>query len=161
MSIAKDLETYRSVFGKDNIVYSHTAAFIYTEKGKERNLLSSIFLTSENITIINTKYNLKYRIPLGDIINFSTEGKVLRYYVHLTYGNQERQYNASFDFTTKSDGKTFTSLLNLAIDVDKKRLELDRKLAGMSDEVDHWKQKISDLDADNKTLSKEKEKIEH
>lgn len=161
MSIAKDLETYRSVFGKDNIVYAHTAAFIYKEKGKERNLLSSIFLTSENITIINTKYNLKYRIPLGDIINFSTEGKVLRYFVHLTYGSQDRQYNASFDFTTKSDGKTFTSLLNLAIDVDKKRLELDRKFEGMSDEVDHWKQKISDLDADNKTLSKEKEKIEN
>ena len=34
MSISKDLETYKAVFGVENIVYSHTAAFIYKENGK-------------------------------------------------------------------------------------------------------------------------------
>ncbi|HDJ2072611.1 TPA: hypothetical protein PPU89_002261 [Staphylococcus aureus] len=104
---------------------------------------------------------MKYRIPLGDIIDFSTEGKVLKYYVHLVYGTQDRQYQASIDFTTKSDGQMFTSLLNLAIDVDRKRLDLERKYTGMSDEVNYWKQQISELDSENKSLSEEKEKIEY
>lgn len=43
MSIANDLETYKRVFGVENIVYSHTAAFIYKDNGKDRNIISSIF----------------------------------------------------------------------------------------------------------------------
>ncbi|MDO0971677.1 DUF4041 domain-containing protein [Staphylococcus haemolyticus] len=161
MSIANDLETYKRVFGVENIVYSHTAAFIYKDNGKDRNIISSIFLTSENITIINTKHDLKYRIPLGDIIDFSTESKVLKYYVHLIYGRQSKRYYASIDLTTKSDGKTFLSLLNLAIDVDRKRLDLDRKLNDMNNEVNHWKQQINDLDSANKALTEEKQQIEY
>ena len=107
MSISRDLETYRAVFGNEKIVYSHTITFIFTDNGKERSLISSIFLTSENITIINTKHDLKYRIPLGDIIDFSTESKVLKYYVHLIYGRQSKRYYASIDLTTKVMVKRF------------------------------------------------------
>ncbi|SEM51128.1 protein of unknown function [Staphylococcus hominis] len=161
MSISKDLETYKSVFGVENIVYSHTATFIFKDNGKDRNLISSIFLTAENITVINTRYGLKYRIPLGDIVDFTTENKMLKYYVHLEYGRQSNRYNASIDFTTKSDGNTFISLLSLAIEVDRKRLDLERKLDDMNNEVNQWKQQINDLDSANKTLTEEKQQIEH
>ena len=77
MSISKDLETYKAVFGVENVVYSHTATFNYKDNGKDRNLISSIFLTAENITVINTRYGLKYRIPLGDIVDYTTENKCL------------------------------------------------------------------------------------
>lgn len=161
MSISKDLETYKSVFGVENIVYSHTATFIFKDNGKDRNLISSIFLTAENITVINTRYGLKYRIPLGDIVDFTTENKMLKYYVHLEYGRQSNRYNASIDFTTKNDGNTFISLLSLAIEVDRKRLDLERKLDDMNNEVNQWKQQIKDLDSANKTLTEEKQQIEH
>ena len=124
MSISKDLETYKAVFGVENVVYSHTATFIYKDNGKDRNLISSIFLTAENITVINTRYGLKYRIPLGDIVDYTTENKMLKYYVHLEYGRQSKRYNASIDFTTKGDGNTFISLLSLAVEVDRKRIDL-------------------------------------
>ncbi|MCI2889344.1 DUF4041 domain-containing protein [Staphylococcus hominis] len=161
MSISKDLETYKAIFGVENVVYSHTATFIYKDNGKDRNLISSIFLTAENITVINTRYGLKYRIPLGDIVNFTTENKMLKYYVHLEYGRQSKRYNASIDFTTKGDGNTFISLLSLAIEVDRKRLDLDRKLNDMNNEVNQWKQQINDLDSANKVLTEEKQQIEH
>lgn len=161
MSISKDLETYKAVFGVENVVYSHTATFIYKDNGKDRNLISSIFLTAENITVINTRYGLKYRIPLGDIVDFTTENKMLKYYVHLEYGRQSKRYNASIDFTTKSDGNTFISLLSLAIEVDRKRLNLDRKLNDMNNEVNQWKQQINDLDSTNKVLTEEKQQIEY
>ncbi|MCI3136314.1 DUF4041 domain-containing protein [Staphylococcus hominis subsp. hominis] len=161
MSISKDLETYKSVFGVENIVYSHTATFIFKDNSKDRNLISSIFLTAENITVINTRYGLKYRIPLGDIVDFTTENKMLKYYVHLEYGRQSNRYNASIDFTTKNDGNTFISLLSLAIEVDRKRLDLERKLDDMNNEVNQWKQQINDLDSANKTLTEEKQQIEH
>lgn len=161
MSISKDLETYKAVFGVENVVYSHTATFIYKDNGNDRNLISSIFLTAENITVINTRYDLKYRIPLGDIVDFTTENKMLKYYVHLEYGRQSKRYNASIDFTTKSDGNTFVSLLSLAIEVDRKRLDLERKLDDMNNEVNQWKQQINDLDSANKTLTEEKQQIEH
>ncbi|MEX3425953.1 MULTISPECIES: DUF4041 domain-containing protein [Staphylococcus] len=161
MSISKDLETYKAVFGVENVVYSHTATFIYKDNGKDRNLISSIFLTAENITVINTRYGLKYRIPLGDIVDFTTENKMLKYYVHLEYGRQSKRYNASIDFTTKGDGNTFISLLTLAIEVDRKRLDLDRKLDDMNNEVSQWKQQINDLDSANKALTEEKQQIEH
>ena len=161
MSISKDLETYKAVFGVENVVYSHTATFIYKDNGNDRNLVSSIFLTAENITVINTRYGLKYRIPLGDIVDFTTENKMLKYYVHLEYGRQSKHYNASIDFTTKSDGNTFISLLSLAIEVDRKRLDLDRKLNDMNNEVNQWKQQINDLDSANKVLTEEKQQIEH
>ncbi|SCU49066.1 DUF4041 domain-containing protein [Staphylococcus aureus] len=160
MSISRDLETYKRVFGVERIVYSHTATFIFMENNKERSIVASIFLTSENITIINTKSNLKYRIPLGDIIDFSSEGKVLRYYVHLIYGRSSQRYKSSIDFTTKSDGETFLSLLDLAVEVDRKRLSLERKFTGMSDEINSWKKQINDLDIANKTLTEEKQKLE-
>ena len=149
------------MFGVENIVYSHTATFIFKDNGKDRNLISSIFLTAENITVINTRYGLKYRIPLGDIVDFTTENKMLKYYVHLEYGRQSNRYNASIDFTTKSDGNTFISLLSLAIEVDRKRLDLERKLDDMNNEVNQWKQQINDLDSANKTLTEEKQQIEH
>ncbi|MGX0141908.1 DUF4041 domain-containing protein [Staphylococcus hominis] len=161
MSISKDLETYKAIFGVENVVYSHTATFIYKDNGKDRNLISSIFLTAENITVINTRYGLKYRIPLVDIVNFTTENKMLKYYVHLEYGRQSKRYNASIDFTTKGDGNTFISLLSLAIEVDRKRLDLDRKLNDMNNEVNQWKQQINDLDSANKVLTEEKQQIEH
>ncbi|MDS3897011.1 DUF4041 domain-containing protein [Staphylococcus hominis] len=161
MSISKDLETYKAVFGVENVVYSHTATFIYKDNGKDRNLISSIFLTAENITVINTRYGLKYRIPLGDIVDFTTENKMLKYYVHLEYGRQSKRYNASIDFTTKSDGNTFISLLSLAIEVDRKRLNLDRKFNDMNNEVNQWKQQINDLDSTNKVLTEEKQQIEY
>lgn len=161
MSISKDLETYKAVFGVENIVYSHTATFIYKDNGKDRNLISSIFLTAENMTVINTRYGLKYRIPLGDIVDFTTENKMLNFYVHLEYGRQSKRYNASIDFTTKGDGNTFISLLSLAIEVDRKRLDIERKLDDMNNEVNQWKQQIKDLDSANKTLTEEKQQIEH
>ena len=161
MSISKDLESYKAIFGVENVVYSHTATFIYKDNGKDRNLISSIFLTAENITVINTRYGLKYRIPLVDIVNFTTENKMLKYYVHLEYGRQSKRYNASIDFTTKGDGNTFISLLSLAIEVDRKRLDLDRKLNDMNNEVNQWKQQINDLDSANKVLTEEKQQIEH
>lgn len=125
MSIAKDLETYKSVFGVNNIVYSKSVTFIYDEKGKRRKIYSSLFLTPEHMSIISTTNDFKYRIPLDNISDLSTEGRVLKYYIHLVYGNQDKHYIASIDFTTKSDGDAFISLLNLAKSVDNKRQELD------------------------------------
>ncbi len=158
MSIAKDLETYKSVFGVDNIVYSKSVTFIYDEKGKRRKIYSSLFLTPEHMSIISTTNDFKYRIPLDNISDLSTEGRVLKYYIHLVYGNQDKHYTASIDFTTKSDGDAFISLLNLAKSVDNKRQELEKE---MSDEVKRWKQQISELDSEKETLSKEKDKIEN
>lgn len=158
MSIAKDLETYKSVFGVDNIVYSKSVTFIYDEKGKRRKIYSSLFLTPEHMSIISTTNDFKYRIPLDNISDLSTEGRVLKYYIHLVYGNQDKHYTASIDFTTKSDGDAFISLLNLAKSVDNKRQELEKE---MSDEVKRWKQQISELDSEKEALSKEKDKIEN
>ncbi|MDN5191599.1 DUF4041 domain-containing protein [Staphylococcus aureus] len=158
MSSAKDLETYKSVFGVDNIVYSKSVTFIYDEKGKRRKIYSSLFLTPEHMSIISTTNDFKYRIPLDNISDLSTEGRVLKYYIHLVYGNQDKHYTASIDFTTKSDGDAFISLLNLAKSVDNKRQELEKE---MSDEVKRWKQQISELDSEKETLSKEKDKIEN
>lgn len=158
MSIAKDLETYKSVFGVDNIVYSKSVTFIYDEKGKRRKIYSSLFLTPEHMSIISTTNDFKYRIPLDNISDLSTEGRVLKYYIHLVYGNQDKRYTASIDFTTKSDGDAFISLLNLAKSVDNKRQELEKE---MSDEVKRWKQQICELDSEKETLSKEKDKIEN
>ncbi|HFO0714486.1 TPA: DUF4041 domain-containing protein [Staphylococcus aureus] len=158
MSIAKDLVTYKSVFGVDNIVYSKSVTFIYDEKGKRRKIYSSLFLTPEHMSIISTTNDFKYRIPLDNISDLSTEGRVLKYYIHLVYGNQDKHYTASIDFTTKSDGDAFISLLNLAKSVDNKRQELEKE---MSDEVKRWKQQICELDSEKETLSKEKDKIEN
>ncbi|HFN8426250.1 TPA: DUF4041 domain-containing protein [Staphylococcus aureus] len=158
MSIAKDLETYKSVFGVNNIVYSKSVTFIYDEKGKRRKIYSSLFLTPEHMSIISTTNDFKYRIPLDNISDLSTEGRVLKYYIHLVYGNQDKHYTASIDFTTKSDGDAFISLLNLAKSVDNKRQELEKE---MSDEVKRWKQQISELDSEKEALSKEKDKIEN
>ncbi|HFO0339312.1 TPA: DUF4041 domain-containing protein [Staphylococcus aureus] len=158
MSIAKDLVTYKSVFGVDNIVYSKSVTFIYDEKGKRRKIYSLLFLTPEHMSIISTTNDFKYRIPLDNISDLSTEGRVLKYYIHLVYGNQDKHYTASIDFTTKSDGDAFISLLNLAKSVDNKRQELEKE---MSDEVKRWKQQICELDSEKETLSKEKDKIEN
>ncbi len=158
MSIAKDLETYKSVFGVNNIVYSKSVTFIYDEKGKRRKIYSSLFLTPEHMSIISTTNDFKYLIPLDNISDLSTEGRVLKYYIHLVYGNQDKHYTASIDFTTKSDGDAFISLLNLAKSVDNKRQELEKE---MSDEVKRWKQQISELDSEKEALSKEKDKIEN
>lgn len=170
MSISKDLETYKSVFGVENIVYSHTATFIFKDNGKDRNLISSIFLTAENITVINTRYGLKYRIPLGDIVDFTTENKMLKYYVHLEYGRQSNRYNASIDFTTKSDGNTFISLLSLAVEVDRKRVDLENTYENEMTKIQEYKDKeltnineekrkiinnISNLKIENRKLKEE------
>ncbi|MGC9604260.1 delta endotoxin C-terminal domain-containing protein [Staphylococcus warneri] len=153
MSISKDLETYKAVFGIENIVYSHTVTFIYKDNGKDRNLISSIFLTAENITVINTRYDLKYRIPLGDIVDFTTENKMLKYYVHLEYGRQSKRYNASIDFTTKGDGNTFITLLSLAVEVDRKTLDLENTYENEMTKIQEYK------DKELKNINEEKRKI--
>ncbi|WP_232133167.1 DUF4041 domain-containing protein [Staphylococcus hominis] len=161
MSVSKDLETYKEIFGNEKIVYSRTITFIYKENGKERTLISSIFLTAEHITVINTKNSFKYRIPLGDIKDISTDRRVLKYYVHLKYGDK---YNASIDFTNKGDGQIFISLLDLAIEVDRKSLNLKKKANKMDDELNIFKKQMSELDSNftrNKNLSSENIKTEN
>lgn len=161
MSISRDLGTYRGVFGKEKIVYSRTVTFSFKDNGKDRTLVTSLFLTANHVTVINTKENIKYRIPLGDILNFYSDKGVLKYYVHLEYGNQLHRYHASIDFTVKSEGQIFMNLLDLAIEVDKKRLDLERKSTEMNNEVNHWKQRINDLDTINQSLSEENKNLEY
>lgn len=160
MSISRDLEIYRGTFGNEKIVYSHTITFIFTDKDKERSLISSIFLTSEHITVINTRNNLKYRIPLGDIKDISTDRGVLKYYVHLRYGNQYYDYKASIDFTNKNDGQAFISLLSLAVEVDRKRLELKTKEDNLKNTYENEIAKIQEYKENElKNINEEKEKI--
>lgn len=170
MSILKDLETYKAVFGIENIVYSHNVLFTFKDNGIDRTLISSAFLTAEHITIISTKNNLKYRIPLGNIININTERKVLKYFVHLEYGNQYKHYKASLDFTNKSDGQVFISLLSLAVEVDRKRVDLentyenemtkiqeykDKELTNINEEKRKISNNISNLKIENEKLKEE------
>ena len=111
-------------------------------------------MTAENITVINTRYGLKYRIPLGDIVDYTTENKMLKYYVHLEYGRQSKRYNASIDFTTKGDGNTFISLLSLAVEVDRKRIDLENTYENEMTKIQEYKDKeLTNINEEKRKLS--------